>query len=241
MTQLPPTPFSLEPIGLIHSCFKEKFGIPRQPGLAPEAKAILALYPPYNAPEAVTGLDQFSHIWLIFIFHQSQQTGWKATVRPPRLGGNQRLGVFATRSMFRPNPIGLSAVRLDKIEQAPGQIHLHLSGIDLLDGTPVLDIKPYLPYADALPDAVGGFAAEIPTADMVVHFTPEALAQCEALATQGYANLPALIIQMLQLDPRPAYYKKHPQKDMFGFRLYEFEVKWRVEDEQMTVLAVEPG
>ena len=164
--------FSFEPVGVIHSCFKEKFGIPRQPGLAPDARAVLELLPPYNRAEAVRGLEGFSHVWLSFIFHACLGEPWKPTVRPPRLGGNRRLGVFATRSTHRPNPIGLSAVELEKIEAAPGRVLLHLKGVDLLDGTPVLDIKPYLPYSDNIPGALGGFAPEMPAAPFEVSFAP---------------------------------------------------------------------
>jgi tRNA-Thr(GGU) m(6)t(6)A37 methyltransferase TsaA len=150
--------FSLSPIGTIHSCYGEKFGIPRQPGLVKSATATLELLPPYNSPDALRGLDGFSHLWVIFLFHQSTRNQWKATVRPPRLGGNERVGVFASRSNFRPNPIGLSVVELLTVEGT----QLHLGGGDFLDGTPVLDIKPYLPYADCIPSATGAFATRTP-------------------------------------------------------------------------------
>ncbi len=144
--------FRFAPIGIVRSCFREKFGIPRQPGLAPAARATLELLPPHNQPAAVRGLEDFSHVWLVFVFHGVPASRWQPTVRPPRLGGNRRLGVFATRSPFRPNPIGLSVVALDRIVTGQGRVALHLSGVDVLDGTPVLDIKPYLPYADRVPD-----------------------------------------------------------------------------------------
>lgn len=137
--------FSFQPIGVIHSCFKEKFGIPRQSGLVTAAQATLELHAPYDCPEALVELEGFSHIWVTFVFHQSMRDNWKATVRPPRLGGNQRIGVFASRSPFRPNPIGLSAVQLESIDCKDGHCQLQLRGADLLDGTPVLDIKPYVP------------------------------------------------------------------------------------------------
>ena len=141
----------LTPIGTIESCFKEKFGVPRQPGLAPAARASLILQPPYNRPEALAGLEAFSHIWLVYLFHAIEKGKWKPTVRPPRLGGNRRTGVFATRSNFRPNPIGLSAVKLENIVTRGPDIRLELSGVDLLDGTPVLDIKPYIDGVDQPP------------------------------------------------------------------------------------------
>src|SRR3954463_4060851 len=138
--------FIFPAIGIIHSCFKEKFGIPRQPGLAPLATAQLELLPPYDNRAALEGLETCSHIWLQFVFHANKRDAWKPKVKPPRLGGNKSLGVFATRSPTRPAPIGLSVVKLDGISEADGKLFLNLSGIDLLDGTPVLDIKPYVPY-----------------------------------------------------------------------------------------------
>lgn len=153
---------TFEPIGVIRSCFREKFGIPRQAGLVAEAPATLEIMAPYNRAEAFRGLAEFSHVWIVFLFHDINRDGWRPTVRPPRLGGNKRVGVFATRSGYRPNPIGLSAVALEKITQESGKLRLHLTGGDFLDGTPVLDVKPYVPYADRLPAATGGFAAAPP-------------------------------------------------------------------------------
>ena len=150
--------FAFTPIGYVHSPYKEKFGIPRQPGLVTAAQATLRLVAPFDQPESVRGLEGFSHVWLIFVFHGTAAQGWKPTVRPPRLGGNARLGVFATRSTFRPNPIGLSVAQIVDIDAQHGQVSLTLSGCDLLDGTPILDIKPYLAYADALHQARSGFA-----------------------------------------------------------------------------------
>ena len=134
-------PISFEPIGVIHSCFKQKFGISRQAGLVPEAHAYLQMHPPYDQENFIRGLDGFSHVWIIFLFHRCKRRGLKSTVRPPRLGGNRRLGVFATRSGFRPNPIGMSAVELKKIIKKYGCLRLYMRGTDILDGTPVLDIK----------------------------------------------------------------------------------------------------
>ena len=225
----------LSPIGMIQSPFKEKFGIPRQPGLTPEAKATLNLLPPYDQPEAVRGLDAFSHIWLTFIFHANLNQQWKPTVRPPRLGGNQRIGVFATRSPVRPNPIGLSAVRLESISYEAGGVQLHLAGIDLLNGTPVIDIKPYLPYTDHIDAATSGFAPEAPAPTLTIEFSAEALAQCEALEATHYPNLRQLLVQLLEIDPRPAYYGENAQKTQFGFRLYDFDVKWEVQGDKVIV------
>lgn len=227
--------FAFSPVGTIHSCFKEKFGIPRQPGLVAEARAILELLPPYNRPEAVRGLEGFSHVWVSFVFHACLGESWKPTVRPPRLGGNRRLGVFATRSTYRPNPIGLSAVELEKIETQPGKVLLHLKGIDLLDGTPVLDIKPYLPYSDRIADATGGFASEAPTASFEVQFSQGALDCCATVP-----QLEELIRQVLSLDPRPAYYGKDDGKQIFGMKLLDYDVKWEVDGVDVLVIAVIP-
>jgi tRNA-Thr(GGU) m(6)t(6)A37 methyltransferase TsaA len=218
---------TFSPIGTISSCYKEKFGIPRQAGLVPEARATLQLLAPFNRAEAVQGLEAFSHVWLVFVFHQNLRSTWKATVRPPRLGGNQRLGVFATRSPFRPNSIGLSAVKLERLEVSGSRIVLHLKGVDLLDGTPVLDIKPYLPYADCITDAAGGFAAEPPVRNLEVFFTDRSRETVLALEKAGYPHLQKLIIETLRGDPRPAYYKHQPQKSDFGCRILDFDVRWQ--------------
>ena len=185
--------YFVSPIGYIRSCFKEKFAIPRQPQLAPAARGVLELLPPFDGGEAVEGLEQVSHVWLLFLFHQALEDKPRLKVRPPRLGGNRSLGVFATRATHRPNGIGQSVVRLEKVE--PGR--LWLSGIDLLDGTPVLDIKPYVPYADAVADARNAIA-EAPPAPIPVQWSDTALAQAldvplrernELLTAAGYAPL----------------------------------------------------
>ncbi len=229
--------FTLTPIGFIESCYKEKFGIPRQPGLVEAARASLRLVPPFDRDEAVRGLEGFSHVWLIFGFHGTVEQGWKPTVRPPRLGGNKRLGVFATRSTFRPNPLGLSVVRLLKLDTTQGVV-LELGGGDLLDGTPVYDIKPYLPYADVLPEAVGGFAPDVPDVAMPIQFTESAAKQVQ-YASRRYPNLQSLIEQMLRYDPRPAYFGDIDQNRQFGVRLYEFDVKWRIVEGSAVVVALE--
>lgn len=228
----------LEPIGTIHSVFKEKFGIPRQAGLITEAKATLILHPPFNRPEAVAGLEAFSHVWLIYIFHAIEKGKWKPTVRPPRLGGNRRTGVFATRSSFRPNPIGLSVVKLDKVVTRAPEICLELSGVDLLDGTPVLDIKPYLPYADAVTGAAGGFAQDAPDPVLSVAFSPAARAVGERLENGAAPGILDLIRQMLALDPRPAYMDESAPDRIYGFRLLDVDVKWKVSAKQAIVIEI---
>lgn len=165
--------FQFEQIGVIRSPYKEKFAVPRQPGLVINGGGELHLVAPYNQADAVRGLEAFSHLWVVFVFHQTMEGGWRPTVRPPRLGGNARMGVFATRSTFRPNPIGMSLVELKGIRCQKDQVILELGSLDLVDGTPVIDIKPYLPFAEALPDARASYAQDAPQADMAVHFTSE--------------------------------------------------------------------
>ena len=213
--------FEFAAIGVIHSCFKEKFGIPRQPGLAPAAMAQLELLAPYNDPDAVAGLEQVSHLWLQCLFHQNRSEGWKPKVKPPRLGGNKKMGVFATRSPVRPNPIGLSVVKLESIDTSNGVL-LNLSGIDLLDGTPVLDIKPYVPYVDCVTDAINHFAGQSPSL-LPVSFSPEARRFCETYA--GAEVLHELIQQVLQQDPRPQYQTPDLER-RYAMKLLDFDVAW---------------
>lgn len=216
----------LKPIGFIQSCYKEKFGIPRQPGLVTAVQAQLKLLPAFSQAEAFKGLEQFSHIWLIFGFHANVSTEWSNTVRPPRLGGNKRLGVFATRSTFRPNPLGLSVAQLDKIEFAGKQTYLHLNGIDLLDGTPVFDIKPYLPYADSLPTAKGGFAEQAPSSPWTIMFTEQAALKCQQKSQQLNTNVELLIQQILGQDPRPSYRISQEDVRIYAMKLYDFDLQW---------------
>ena len=173
--------FQFAQIGVIRSPYKEKFAVPRQPGLVKHGGGELHLLPPYNQADAVRGLEAFSHLWVLFVFHQTMEGGWRPTVRPPRLGGNARMGVFATRSTFRPNPIGMSLVELKGVRCHKDQVILQLGSLDLVDGTPVVDIKPYLPFAEALPDASASYAQQAPQAEMTVSFTPETQAQLFAL------------------------------------------------------------
>jgi len=230
--------FVLEPIGMIRSCFMEKFGIPRQPGLVPEARATLEIFKPFNQKEAFRELDDFSHIWLLFIFHGLNQKQWHPTVRPPRLGGNRRIGVFATRSGFRPNPIGQSVVSLLRIDTTEGKIVLHLGGVDLLDGTPVIDIKPYVPYVDNIPQARAGYAAKPPSGKLSVSFSKTAEQACRRLDPAKYPELKALIINLLCQDPRPAY-KENSVKRTYGVRLWDLNVKFSVTGQSAVVTAIE--
>ncbi len=196
--------FEINPIGFIQSCYKEKFATPRQPGLVNKATGQIKLIPPYNHPDAFAGLEECSHIWLQFIFHQCIEQGWKNKVRPPRLGGNKKMGVFATRATHRPNALGLSVVKLDKIEIDKKGVILNVSGLDLVDGTPIVDIKPYIPYSDALIDASYPFAQNAPK-NLNVIFND---ASTEYLAPlKDHQHLKDLIAQVLAQDPKPAFHK----------------------------------
>jgi tRNA (adenine37-N6)-methyltransferase len=227
--------FQFDPIGLIHSPYREKFGIPRQPGLV-AAEATLELLSPYDRPEAVKGLEGFSHIWISFVFHGVKRSEWKPTVRPPRLGGNERVGVFASRSTHRPNPLGLSVVELTGIDTANGKVVLTLKGADLLDGTPVIDIKPYIPYADNIADARGGFADKAPEPLLKVVFSAAAEQQCmEQLS--DYPGLRQLIIEVLAHDPRPAYQAEEGRE--YGVLLYDCNVRFRVSGNIAEVVTIE--
>jgi len=235
-----------QPIGYIQSCYKEKFGIPRQPYLVPGAKSQLVLSDQFSE-ESVRGLEGFSHIWLQFIFHETQQQGWKAMVRPPRLGGNKKMGVFATRSMFRPNPIGLSVVKLDKVEIINKAIILHLLGCDLLDQTPVLDIKPYLAYADSISDSTAGYFEKKPSNFVDVIFSEQADIECKLASSRLDVNIKELISQILAQDPRPGYQQTRNQTTKEGIKedrtyamkLYDFDLRWQYcENNKIKVLAI---
>ena len=219
---------SLHIIARIHSDFPTKFGIPRQSALVPELKSRIVFEPEYRDENALRGIEQFTHLWLIWNFSESK--GWSPTVRPPRLGGNTRLGVFATRSPFRPNPIGLSVVRLEGVERDPklGPV-LVVSGADLLDGTPILDIKPYIPYADAHPEASGGFTEQTVSHHLDVDFPDQLL---QRVPPDKRAALTGVLAQ----DPRPSY-QDDPSR-IYGFPFAGMEVRFRVEGEQLTVVDI---
>ncbi|NBA95344.1 tRNA (N6-threonylcarbamoyladenosine(37)-N6)-methyltransferase TrmO [Pseudomonas sp. R5(2019)] len=227
---------SVSPIGIVHSCFKEKFAIPRQPQLAPAARGVLELLPPFNQGDAVQGLEQVSHVWLLFLFHQALEDKPRLKVRPPRLGGNKSMGVFATRATHRPNGIGQSVVKLERVEAD----RLWLSGIDLLDGTPVLDIKPYVPYADSVEDAFNGIASAAP-ALIAVRWSDEALVQAQVHAQRLGEPLVALIEQCLAQDPRPAYQTPAPERQ-YGACFWDVDVRWHYPaPDTITVLTVVPA
>ncbi len=217
-------------IARIHTDFPTKFGIPRQSGLADALEASIVFEPPYRSPDAVRGLADFSHIWLLWQFHQTARDGWSATVLPPKLGGKTRVGVFATRSPFRPNPIGLSSVRLLDVDlRCKNAPVLRVAGADLVDGTPIYDIKPYLPYADSHPDAIDGFDGKRDAAPLTVVFPPELEARIPAEKRQG-------LRQALACGPIPGY--QHDPARRYGFNFAGFDVRFHIDGRTLTVCDV---
>ena len=221
---------TMQTIARIHSEFPEKFGIPRQSRLVPSLNSRIVLEPKFRNRDAVRGLDGYSHIWLIWLFSGAVRDEWSPTVRPPRLGGNTRMGVFATRSPFRPNPIGLSCVRLDGIDfDVPDGPVLRVSGADLMDGTPILDIKPYLPHVDAVPDARGGFADAFADYALTVVCPP-------ALQARFPAARWAALHDVLAQDPRPSYQRDGARR--YGLRFAGYHVKFTVDGSVLTVCEI---
>ncbi|MBQ6569696.1 MAG: tRNA (N6-threonylcarbamoyladenosine(37)-N6)-methyltransferase TrmO [Clostridia bacterium] len=222
--------FTVKPIGYIHSDFTSKFGIPRQSGLA-GLSAKIVFEPQYAIEEAFRGIEKFSHIWLLWQFSQNEQKPWSPTVRPPRLGGNTRVGVFASRSPFRPNSIGLSSVRLEQVEHHPtlGTV-LHILGADLMDGTPIYDIKPYLPYTDSHPDASAGFAGEVFGEKVRVEIADNLLEKIPGEKREG-------LLALLAEDPRPAV-QNDPER-LYGMSFAGFEVRFTVSENLLTVREIE--
>lgn len=220
----------LKQIAVIHTDFPEKFGIPRQSGLIEELRSTLVFMPEYRVPEALRGIEQYSHLWLLWEFSKAVRDGWSPTVRPPRLGGNTRMGVFATRSPFRPNPVGLSCVSLERVElNTPDGPVLHLSGADLMDGTPIFDIKPYLPYVDCKPEASNGFALAQQEGVLSVDIPEDIAAGFPA------EKLPALKAVLAQ-DPRPQYISDPEREYTMSFA--GFEVSFTVDGDRLSVTAI---
>ncbi len=219
--------FLLKPIAHIKSDFTEKFGIPRQSGLVKELTAQIVFEDEYAVAEAIRGLEEYSHLWLIWQFSKAVRDEWSPTVRPPRLGGNTRIGVFATRSPYRPNPIGLSVVKIENVEiDGTGNPVITVSGADLLDGTPIYDIKPYLPYADCVPDAEGGFTGKISEKRLKV--------ECDdALLEKLPERKRNALLGVLSLDPRPSYHND-PDR-VYGMNFANVEVKFKTDGETLTV------
>ena len=218
-------------IARMHSDFDQKFGIPRQSGLVEELESTIVFEPEFRNPDALRGLEGFSHLWIVWEFSKARREGWSPTVRPPRLGGNQRLGVFATRSPFRPNPIGLSCVKLVGVEQTEeyGWV-IRVAGADLLNGTPIYDIKPYLPYADCKPEAIGGFASAPKEATLTVHIPGEFVEKIPAEKLEAVRGV-------LAQDPRPSY-QDDPER-VYGMGFGGMEIKFKVDGDNLTVCGVE--
>lgn len=217
----------MRPIAHIHSDFSTKFGIPRQSGIVESLQAEIVFEPEFRSREAVRGLDGYSHIWLIWEFSENVDAPWSPTVRPPRLGGNVRMGVFATRSPFRPNPIGLSCVRLERVDLTdPRGPVLHVAGADLMDGTPIFDIKPYVAYADCHPEAAEGFTGQVEMQELTVTIPPEQLSRFPADKRDA-------LIGVLAQDPRPRY--QADASRVYGLEFGGYEIKFRVDSQTLTV------
>lgn len=233
--------FALTPIGRIRTPYGQKFAVPRQPGLAPAACEI-ELFKPYCDPQAVVGLEGFSHIHVIFIFDQEPESAqFRPMVRPPRLGGNQRVGVFACRSPNRPNRLGLSVLKLTGIENRAGRSVLHVEGADMVDNTPIVDIKPYIPFVDAIPEAQGGFALTPPPQKQVV-FSPAAEQQLATDPTLAHVRAQReLLARILAQDPRPAYKLKEQDAKDYAALIMGVNVRFSVSADTVTVLRLEPG
>lgn len=223
--------YSMKPVAHIRTDFPAKFGVPRQAGLVPSLTATIVFEKEYRVDAALRGIEQYSHLWLLWVFSEAVRDGWSPTVRPPRLGGNAKLGVFATRSPFRPNPIALSAVRLEGVEKTEefGTV-LRVSGADLMDGTPILDIKPYLPYVDALADAAGGFTERAKEYALAVEFPEELLSQVPP-------EKRAALLGVLESDPRPSY--QDDAQRLYGFGFAGLEIKFSVDGSVLRVRRVE--
>ena len=224
------SPVNLQIIGHIHTDYPTKFGIPRQSGLVKSATAYITFEPEFQNPDCFRGIEEFSHLWLIWGFSENQKAGWTPTVRPPRLGGNVRKGVFATRAPFRPNPLGLSSVCLESIEFHPekGPI-LHVSGADLMDNTPIYDIKPYIPYSDSHPDATGSFSDTALEHRLTVYCD-------EKLLSRIQAEKQKTLLDTLALDPRPSY-QNDPER-IYGMEFDHYDIRFRVEQTELYVLDI---
>ncbi len=225
----------MKPIAFMRTDFHDKFGIPRQSGLVPELTGEIVFAAEYSHPDAVRGLDAFSHIWLLWGFHAAaKQTGkgWSATVRPPRLGGNTRVGVYASRAPFRPNPIGMSCVKLERIFAEEKPVRLLVSGIDLLDGTPIYDIKPYIPLSDCIPDASAGYTAQTAQHVLEVDFPPE----MQALLPPDKCTA---VTALLRQDPRPGY-ADDPER-VYGISFAGKDIRFRVENGVLHVCEIVPA
>ena len=224
---------SITPVGIIESPYREKFSVPRQSGLASNVISRVRILPPYDTEDAFRGIGEFSHLWLIFGFSLIEDHSFRPLVRPPRLGGNTKVGVFASRSPFRPNSLGLSSVRNGGVSREDGRLYLTVLGADLVTGTPVYDIKPYIRFSDSHPDAVSGFARKEPVR-LLVEFSDEALSELEALGRLGVKDEAE---EILSYDPRPAY--QHESGRIYGVRLWDLNFRYTIENGTVRVTSVE--
>jgi len=222
--------YNITPIGQIITPFHQKFGIPRQGIGLSKIKGEIKLHPHIDAELACQGIEQFSHLWILFLFHQNQDKGWSERVRPPRLGGNQKLGVFATRSSFRPNAIGMSVVKFINMQGS----RIFVEGVDMLNNTPIIDIKPYINYADAVVDAHSGFAQNIPAPSLSVTYDAQAIEQL-AQTSRKYPDLPEVLQSLLSQDPRPAYKQRTADPKLYHLRIYDIDVAFSVHDSAVHV------
>jgi tRNA-Thr(GGU) m(6)t(6)A37 methyltransferase TsaA len=220
----------MKPIAYMKNDYKEKFGIPRQSGLIKSAVSKIVFEPEFCDINALRGMEGYSHLWLIWLFSENAEAEWSSTVRPPRLGGNVRMGVFATRSPFRPNPIGLSCVELDHVEDEEEGPVIYVKGADLMDGTPILDIKPYVPYADSHPEASSGFAGDVFDHSMKVEIADEILERIPVEKREA-------VLEMLAQDPRPGY--QRGQKRIYGMEYGDMNIRFRGEEERIVVIDVQ--
>ncbi|MFQ3208094.1 MAG: tRNA-Thr(GGU) m(6)t(6)A37 methyltransferase TsaA [Glaciecola sp.] len=227
--------FEFRSIGVIATPFKQKFGIPRQSQALSKATGVIQFASDINPINACRGLEAFSHLWISFIFHENIQSGWKDTVRPPRLGGNEKVGVFASRSTYRPNPMGLSVVKNIGLNEYN---ELVIAGVDLLDQTPIIDIKPYIHYADSINDAISGYAEGAPAMKMQVSYSPFAYSKLQTLINT-YPDFECLLNNVLEQDPRPAYKSAMQDEKIYSVLLHNVDIKWQVRDTINYVLDIE--
>ncbi len=238
----PKSSFQFDSIAVIRTAFTQRFGIPRQPGLVPEAKGLIKFRNDPDFQHALKGMEQFSHLWIVFVFHDHGGNKWKPTIRPPRLGGKEKMGVLASRSPHRPNPIGMSVCEIESIDLlAKGGPEILVRGVDLLDGTPILDVKPYIPYADSIPQANPGWAHEEIKKTPVI-FSRVAEEKINRFEASGEQGLRALIEQLLTIDPRPGFQRRelppdaeHSQGKDFGLLVRNHDVHWHIENQAFMV------
>ena len=228
---------ALTPIGKVNSPYKQKFVIPRQANLASSAVGTIELDNVFTDMDCLREIAQFSHLWVVYLFHETADQGWTNTVQPPRLGGKKKVGVFSSRSPFRPNPILISAVKYIEHYKEDGKLHIKIGGLDFLDGTPVLDIKPYIPYADSIPEAVGGYASEKPQSMLSVKFSEKAGHEVKVFEAKQ-ENLRSLITEALSLDPRPAWRVKTSDQKQYGVILYDINIKFEFDEDVIFIIAL---